>query len=311
MTPRLVAPTRIRARHPASAWPVFRPGSGDSRRSCGHEHRPASRPHASGTAKNPPGWTRPCTRQTSRATTTREEKGARAARYAALGAVSALVLGLPAESGVFRCGGGGGEPVAAGLVSGQFGGAEGGELVQGVGDRAGRPGERLADLVRGEGGVGERAQVLLDQVAQCAGPGGRGAPAAGGGFDHPPPLGGLVPGGVQGGQGGVQVSGCEGLAGFVGRLGDGQDVRGGLGGDRRVRLLRGAGFRFPAFGGAAEGGGRGGLVGVWGAARAGGVGGRGVVGRGCRRGGGLPGVSDAGPRTPDIGRLFMQGMGGI
>jgi hypothetical protein len=54
--------------------------------------------------------------------------------------------------------------------------------------------------------------VLLDQVAQCAGAGGGGMPAAGGGLDHPPPAGGLLPRGVQGGQGGVQVPGREGLA---------------------------------------------------------------------------------------------------
>ena len=83
---------------------------------------------------------------------------ARAARYTALGAASALVPGSPTASGA----GGGGEPVAAGLVGGQLGGAEADELVQGVGDRAGRPGEHLADLVRGEGRVGERTQVLLD-----------------------------------------------------------------------------------------------------------------------------------------------------
>ena len=78
-------------------------------------------------------------------------------------------------------------------------------------------------------------------------------PAAGGGFDHPPPMGGLVPGGVQGGQGGVQVPGREGLAGLVGGLGGGQDVPGGLGGDRRVRPRRGAGAGFPAVGGAVSG----------------------------------------------------------
>jgi hypothetical protein len=54
-----------------------------------------------------------------------------------------------------------------------------GELVQGIGDRAGRPGEHLADLVRGEGRVRELAQVRLDQVAQPAGPGDRGMSAAG------------------------------------------------------------------------------------------------------------------------------------
>ena len=140
-----------------------------------------------------------------------------------------------------RVRGGGGEPVGAGLVGDHLRDAEADELVQGVGDRAGRPGEHLADLVRGEGGAGELAQVVLDQVAQRAGPGGGGAPAAGGGLDDPPPLGGLLPGGLQGGQGGGQVPGGEGLPGLVGGLGDGQDGPGGLGGDRRVRLRPGAG----------------------------------------------------------------------
>ena len=91
------------------------------------------------------------------------------------------------------------------------GDSEADELVQGVGDRAGRPGEHLADLVRGEGRVGELAQVLLDQVAQRAGPGRGGAPAAGGGLDHPPPLGGMVPGGLQGGQGDVRSPAARAL----------------------------------------------------------------------------------------------------
>jgi hypothetical protein len=89
--------------------------------------------------------------------------------------------------------------------------------------------------------------VLLDQVAQRAGPGRGGAPAAGGGLDRPPPLGSQVPGGLQGGQGDVQVPGGEGLPGLVGGLGDGRDVPGGLGGDRRVRL--GGGFRLLALSG--------------------------------------------------------------
>jgi hypothetical protein len=56
------------------------------------------------------------------------------------------------------CGGGGGEPVAARLVGGQLGDPEADELVQGVGDRAGGPGQYLADLVRGEDRAGELAQ---------------------------------------------------------------------------------------------------------------------------------------------------------
>ena len=66
--------------------------------------------------------------------------------------------------------------------------------------------------------------MLLDQVAQRPGPGRGGAPAAGGGLDRPPPLGGQVPGGLQGGQGDVQVPGGEGLPGLVGGLGDGRTV---------------------------------------------------------------------------------------
>jgi hypothetical protein len=73
--------------------------------------------------------------------------------------------------------------------------------------------------VRGEGRAGELAQVLLDQVAQRPGPRGGGVPAAGGGLDRPPPLGGQVAGGVQGGEGGVQVPGREGLPALVGGLG--------------------------------------------------------------------------------------------
>ena len=147
---------------------------------------------------------------------------------------------------------GGGEPVGAGLVGDHLRDTEADQLVQGVGDRAGRPGEYLADLVRGEGRLRELAQVLLDQVAQRAGPGRGGAPAAGGGLDRPPALGGQVAGGVQGGEGDVQVPGREGLAGLVGGLGDGRDGPGGLGGDRRVRPRRGAGFRLLAPGGAAS-----------------------------------------------------------
>ena len=45
---------------------------------------------------------------------------------------------------------------------------------------------------------------------------------------------------------GVQVAGREGPPGLVGGVGDGQDVPGGLGGDGRVRLRLGAGFRLLA-----------------------------------------------------------------
>jgi hypothetical protein len=100
--------------------------------------------------------------------------------------------------------------------------------------------------------------------------------------------------------GGEQVPGGEGLAG----LGDGQDVPGRLRGDRRVRLLRGAGVCFADLGGPA-GGGWVGLPGVrrlgGGAARAGGIGGRIIVGRGSRRGGRLPAVGEAGPAALDPG----------
>ena len=147
-------------------------------------------------------------------------------------------------------GGGSGEPVGAGLVGDHLRDTEADELVQGVGDRAGRPGEDLADLVGGEGRAGELAQVLLDQVAQRPGPGRGGAPAAGGGLKDPPSLGGQVAGGVQGGEGGVQVPGREGLAGLAGGLGDGRDAPGGLGGDGRVRPRLGAGVRLLAPGGA-------------------------------------------------------------
>jgi hypothetical protein len=122
--------------------------------------------------------------------------------------------------------------------------------------------------------------VLLDQVAQRAGPGRGGVPAAGGGLQYPPPAGGLLPRGVQGGQGSVQVPGREGPPGLVGRLGDGQDIPGRLGDDRRVRPSCGAGVRFPALGGVACGG-RGGLAGVGRAA--GGLGG-GWRGRCCTAG---------------------------
>lgn len=57
---------------------------------------------------------------------------------------------------------GGGETVGARLVGDHLRGLEAYELVQGVGDRAGRPGERFADLVEREGGAGELAQMVLD-----------------------------------------------------------------------------------------------------------------------------------------------------
>jgi len=155
---------------------------------------------------------------------------------------SSLVPGSPAAS---RAGaGGGGEPVAARLVAGQLGNPEADELVQ----------RNLADLAWGGGRVRELAEVLLDQVPQAAGPGRRGTPAAGGGLQHPPLGGGLLPRGIQGDQGGGQVPGREGLPGLVGSQRDQQNVLGRLGGDRRVRVLRGAGFSFPC-GGAARGAG--------------------------------------------------------
>ena len=189
----------------------------------------------------------------------------------------------------------GGEPVGARLVGDHLRDPEADQLVQGVGDRAGRPGEYLADLVRGEGRLRELAQVLLDQVAQRAGPGRGGAPAAGGGLDRPPPLGGQVAGGLQGGEGDVQVPGREGFAGLVGGLGDGRDGPGGLSGDGRVRPRLGADVRLLVPGGAVSGG-RGGLAGVGrgagrlggglpvaGGARDGGLGGRGLAGAPGRR----------------------------
>ncbi|HEY7275835.1 MAG TPA: hypothetical protein VH594_07720 [Trebonia sp.] len=133
--------------------------------------------------------------------------------------------------------------------------------------------------------------MLLDQVTQRAGAGGRGTPAAGGGFDHPPPVGGLVPGGGQGGQGGGQVSGRKRLAGLVGGLGDGQDVHSRLGGDRRVQPWLSAGLPGLAFDGVI---GRGKLP-AGGAAGVGGFGGRGRFG--C----GLPRVGEAGAAALDAG----------
>jgi hypothetical protein len=115
--------------------------------------------------------------------------------------------------------------------------------------------------------------VLLDQVAQRPGPGRGGTPARGGGLDRPPPLGGQVPGGVQGGQGDVQVPGREGLASLIGGLGDGGDGPGRLGGDDRVRPRLEADVRLLVPGGAACGG----RVGPARVGRAAG-----------RRGGGLP-----------------------
>jgi hypothetical protein len=143
--------------------------------------------------------------------------------------------------------------------------------------------------------------VVLDQVTQRAGPGRGGVPAAGGGLDCPPSLDGEVSGGVQGGEGDVQVPGDEGLAGLAGGLGDGRDGPGGLGGDGRVRPRLGAGVRLLLLGGAVRRD-RGGLAGVGrlggGLPVAGGLGGRGLVGRGFR-GGVRPGVGDAGPTAFD------------
>lgn len=123
------------------------------------------------------------------------------------GAGRGLRAGPGAADGVR--GGRDGEPAAARLAGGHLRGAEADKLAQGAGDRAGRPGEHLADLVRGEGRVRELAQVLLDQVTERAGPGRRGAPTAGGGLQHPPPLGSLLPHGLQGSQDGLQVPGRE------------------------------------------------------------------------------------------------------
>jgi hypothetical protein len=64
---------------------------------------------------------------------------ARAARYAALATVPALVAGSPSASGA-EAAGGGGELVGAGLVGDHLRDTEAGQLVEGVGDRAGRPG---------------------------------------------------------------------------------------------------------------------------------------------------------------------------
>ena len=89
--------------------------------------------------------------------------------------------------------------------------------------------------MRGEGGAGELAQAVLDQVAQRAGPGRGGAPARGGGLDRPPRLGDQVSGGLQGGHGGVQVPGGEGLPGLGGGLDDDRDGSGRL--SASVRLL--------------------------------------------------------------------------
>lgn len=63
---------------------------------------------------------------------------------------------------------------------------------------------------------------------------------------HPPPLGDLLPDGVQRGQGCVQVPRLQGLPGG---LGEGRDVPGGNG---RGRPRRGARFRVPAFSDAAS-----------------------------------------------------------
>ena len=161
---------------------------------CGWRAAPAATAAPGGTAGRRGAGTSRVYVQTARPGRLRCRPGrvARAARYAALAAVSALVPGSPAASGAGA--GGGGEPVGAGLVGDHLRDAEAGQLVQGVGDRACRPGQHLADLVRGEGGVGELAQVLLDQVAQRAGPGRGGAPAAGGGLQRPAAPGRPAPG---------------------------------------------------------------------------------------------------------------------
>jgi hypothetical protein len=94
----------------------------------------------------------------------------RAARYAALGVTSALAPGPPA-AGAGADAKAAGRAGSCGACAAHLRGAEGDQLVQGVGDRAGGAGEYLADLVRGEGGAGELAQVGFDQLAQRAGPG--------------------------------------------------------------------------------------------------------------------------------------------
>src|SRR5258708_238401 len=79
-----------------------------------------------------------------------------------------------------------------GFIAGKLRGPEADELVQGVGNRSGGPGQHLADLVRGEGRAGELAQGLRDQAAESPAPGGRGSP---------PPGAALPAGMVKGGRG--------------------------------------------------------------------------------------------------------------
>jgi hypothetical protein len=164
--------SRVPAEYLAGNGAVQRPDvPGPERRAAGSAgkgrarryHRPAGRRYTAGTRQVHVQTARP-----GRLLAAPSAPSARAVRYGALAAASALMPGSPTASGA---GGGGGEPVAVGLVGDHLRDTEGGELVQGVGDCAGRPGERLADLVRGEGRVGELAQVLLDQVAERAGPG--------------------------------------------------------------------------------------------------------------------------------------------
>ena len=100
----------------------------------------------------PGGTRRPTGRRYGRYTAGTTCRRPRAGAGRALrGAGRGLRAGAGVAGGVRGgCRGGGGEPVAAGLVGDHLRGAEGGELVQGVGDRAGRPLQHLADLVRGE-----------------------------------------------------------------------------------------------------------------------------------------------------------------
>jgi hypothetical protein len=176
-------------------------------------------------------------------------------------------------------------------------GAEADELVEGVGDRAGRVGEHLADLVRGEGGAEELAQVLLDQVAQRPGPGGgaRRSLAAT-----------LITQRAWAARSRAVSRAARAMSRFpaAGALPASAVTAG-----SRPRL--GAGFRLLVPGGAVSGSrgglarvGRaadrlaGGLPGVGGAVGAGGLGG--LVGRGFLDGG-RRGVGDAGPAALDPG----------
>jgi len=108
--------------------------------------------------------------------------------------------------------------VAAGLVAGELGVAEGGEPVQGVSDGAGGPGQDPADRVRGELGVRVGREVGLDEVAQLPGAGcraGRAAwPASGrGGLEQAAGLGGGGADGVHPGQRGSGVPAVQRLPG--------------------------------------------------------------------------------------------------